>query len=117
MIKNLKNILCLVLIIFLSISSLFLYSEYRKNNINIKSLNQKIVDLEKQIEEVKNKPPLGWDTYTNEKYKFKMWYPEKVSDDIYGLEHIGVNDSNTAYNIYNPSKPKSENPIYGISFF
>ncbi len=115
--KNLQNILCFITILLLSVSSLFLYNEYKKNTSSIKSLNQKITDLEKQIADAKNKPPAGWNEYINEKYKFKMWYPEEVSDDIYGLENVGVNNSNTAYYIYNSSKPESENPIYGISFF
>lgn len=50
----------------------------------------RIVDLEKQIEEEKNKPPLGWKEYIDDKYKFKIWHPEKVSDGIYGLEFLGV---------------------------
>lgn len=62
----------------LIILNLFFYTAYQKNISEIRNLNQKISELEKENQELKDTPLLGWKEYVDGKYKFKVWYPEEA---------------------------------------
>ncbi len=79
-----------IAILFISASVLFMQSQRLKKEISI--LNTKISDLEKQKQELENKPPIGWKEYIDEKYKFRVWYPGET---IYKV--IILEDNNPKY--------------------
>lgn len=78
MMKNLKNIICLIIILLLAVSSLFLFIDNKKKNDNINSLNQRIKELEKEIKKISTDNgdlTKDWKTYRNEEFEFEIKYP------------------------------------------
>lgn len=75
---NFKNIIYPIIILLLVTSSSIFYNAYRKSTNDIRGLTQKISELEKENQELKRKPPLEWKEYSDDTYKFKIWYPEKA---------------------------------------
>ena len=81
--KFFKDIVYLIIILLLVISNLLFYTSNRKNASEIQGLNQRISELGKQNEELNKQnqeiesfAAKGWKEYTDDKYKFKIWYPE-----------------------------------------
>ncbi|MBU4580422.1 hypothetical protein KKB43_05400 [Patescibacteria group bacterium] len=102
--KKILNIISVIVMLILFVLSIVLFGQNKNLSEKINVLNGTIADLEKQKQELESKPPIGWNTYTNKKYKFRMWYPEKVTDKFMGTFDIGGNeyysDSEKYYNIF-----------------
>lgn len=90
-----KKIIYLTIIIILFLTSLFLFLQNKMLKKEVLVLNERIAVLEKEINEVKNKPPLGWKEYIDDKYKFRVWYPEEITDNVYGTTHIILGGGNS----------------------
>lgn len=87
-----KKAIYALIVIFLLISSIFLLFQNQKLKKEINALDIKIADMEKQTKEAKNRLLVGWKEYVNDKYKFKVWYPEKITDKFYGTANVGMNE-------------------------
>ena len=81
-----KKIIPLIfLIILLIITSVFLYVQNQNLKKEMGILNNKIAELEKQKlvtptpTPIVEKLPIGWKEYTDEEYKFRVWYPEEFT--------------------------------------
>lgn len=75
---NIKKVLGAIIIIILLLLNIFLLVQNQNLKSEVNSLNIKISNLEERTEDIEDKPPLGWEEYVNEKYKFKMWYPKDI---------------------------------------
>lgn len=75
-----KFIIVLLIALFSSTLFFFIQNKSLKKEINI--LNSKMADFEKQKPTKQSltldKIPEGWKEYSDDIYKFKMWYPEKA---------------------------------------
>ncbi len=77
-----KKIIPLIILTFFLIiigGILFIQNQNLKKEIGI--LNDKIAELEKPAiitpTPIAEKPPEGWKVYTDDEYKFKIWYPKE----------------------------------------
>lgn len=104
--KNLKYLIGGIIILLLLISDSILYTALKKSANDIKGLRQRNTELEKENQNLKNKAPLGWKEYTNQKNGFKIWYP---------LEALGYKISIDEKNANNISFVLGDQSSLGLS--